>query len=76
MPARRIEYVLESLQELRRFEPPEVQIRALRQALEALQLHRDSTELRERVRGAVAGRSESEVQRAWQQWLTNASLRG
>ena len=35
-------------------------------ALEALQIHRDSSELREKIREAVAGRSESEMQREFQ----------
>ena len=39
------------------------------EALEALQLHRGSEELLERVGQAVANRSESEVQRAWQRWF-------
>jgi hypothetical protein len=39
------------------------------EALEALQLHRDSSELREKVRTAGASRSEGELQRALQRWF-------
>jgi len=38
-------------------------------ALEALRLHHDSSELREKVRKAGRGRSESEVQQALQRWF-------
>lgn len=38
-------------------------------ALEALQLHQDSNELREIVKEAVAGRSESEMQESLRRWF-------